>query len=196
MSKSRSSHHTSIVDQLKGNTMKKITLAVMFGLASGLGLSSLVTATENTISEGTQLFLVAYEDCNKVLEVELNQAQGQAYLALKDQEIRFETASKPLKQLEAVMRKHEAKLPQFDEPYSLTSEQIKQLEAVTTDIEQVASDIDAEMVTINQVAEEFEAVAKTFEEQLKPILGEQHYQQVQIVEAKNKDKTVCLAGMR
>lgn len=162
---------------------------MMFSLVAGIGAISTVNA-----SSEAPLYLVAYEHCNKVLEVELNEAQTKAYQALKTHEAKFELAHKPLERLEAVIEKHHEALSQSHDPQALTAKELAHIESVAAKIEKVATEIDAEMVMVEQVANEFEAVAKTFEQQIQPLLGDNRYQQVQIV-AKEKLSTVeCYAS--
>jgi hypothetical protein len=165
--------------------MNKMTIAMMLSLVAGIG----VISTVNAGSEAP-LYLVAYEHCNKVLEVELNESQTKAYQALKTHEAKFELAHKPLERLEAVIEKHHEALSQSHEPHAITAKELAHIEAVAAKIEKVA----AEMVNVEQVASEFEKVAKAFEVQIKPLLGDNEYQQVQIVEKEKLPTVECYAS--
>ncbi|BBN83592.1 hypothetical protein PA25_35770 [Pseudoalteromonas sp. A25] len=134
--------------------------------------------------------IVVFENCEKVLEQPLNNAQVSSFLALEEQ-------SKLMKQLEAPVQKVSAQMGKLGHQIEAISDKafvkhgdkltidkalLAEQKSVSQQLEALADAHSDDFKALEKQGKHVESAAKHFESQIKPMIGSLENAQIQILE--------------
>ncbi|WP_462169856.1 hypothetical protein [Pseudoalteromonas xiamenensis] len=168
----------------------KMTLALVACMASITTVASTLSADKTKPAR-----LIAYSDCQPVLDVPLNELQLAAYDRLKAQQREFDKVALPLKKVDALIQSHDDEIADIRQAYANYEERendnLRRIEAASQKLDRALAEMESELKLIDGQSDALQIAATAFDKTIEPTLAGLDYDQVQILRENQTSRMYC-----
>ncbi|WMN60638.1 hypothetical protein NI389_04315 [Pseudoalteromonas xiamenensis] len=168
----------------------KITLALIACMASIAAAAGSQSADKTKPAR-----LIAYSDCQPILDVPLNELQLAAYDRLKEQQREFDRVAIPLKKVDELIQSHDDEIADIRHAYADVAEREndnqRRMEAASQKLDRALAGMASELKQIDVQSDALQMAATAFDNTIEPTLAGLDYDQIQILRENQTSRMYC-----